>query len=391
LAQVGECLLLVVGDGKIHIYYALIIDIKVNYDFRTEIMNTSIEKSSLLSSFLKGQTIVYAGIVWAFLSLLFFLLFSVKLPDEDYPLWYSIGTYILEIVPFLTASLLCYRNWQSPQIASGRNVWLGIGLGMLFYSLGGMVYGWWELCWGMDPYVSPADLFYIAFYLMVGWGMLLAVLPRRLNLEVKQWTIVGVIAVVGAAISLWITVIIPASGEASLESSPSASLMKIESPILIASSNLDFNNQMPLLAQAKTPAPEVKEVPKTDAEARRPEWVDNLDAFLTNFGTPVNFFYIFADLILLIIATTLLLAFWGGRFSQSWRMIALATFCLYLADTWYKYTDAVVSASNAPYESGSLFEVLFIFSGVLFAIGAALEFDISSTTRTRGRRRRGSN
>jgi hypothetical protein len=35
---------------------------------------------------------------------------------------------------------------------------------------------------------------------------------------------------------------------------------------------------------------------------------------------------------LLIIATTMLLAFWGGKVSLSWRMIAAAAFSLYIAD-----------------------------------------------------------
>jgi hypothetical protein len=349
-------------------------------------MTTSMEKQSFFNTLLKGQTVVYIGIAWSFIALLFFLLFSVKPPDEEYPLWYSIGTYVFECTPFLAAALLCYRNWQSPQIASGRNVWLGIGLGMFCYFLGGLVYGWWELYWGMNPFVSPADLFYITFYIMVGWGMLLAVIPRRLNLEVKQWIVVGVIAVLGAVISLWITIVIPAGAN----KTPEVSNLPIESQILVASANLSSIEQMTLVAQGETAPIPVETPEKTDAELRRPEWVNSLDEFLSNFGTPVNFFYIFADLILLIIATTLLLAFWGGRFSQSWRMIALATFCLYVADTWYKYTDAIIEAKNIDYESGSLFEVLFIFCGVLFAMGAALEFDISSASRTRGRRRRGS-
>jgi hypothetical protein len=64
-------------------------------------------------------------------------------------------------------------------------------------------------------------------------------------------------------------------------------------------------------------------------------------------------------------------------------MIAAATFCLYIADMWFKYEDATA----AVYQSGSLLEVFFVFSGVLFAIGAALEYDVSSRSR-RGARRR---
>jgi hypothetical protein len=90
------------------------------------------------------------------------------------------------------------------------------------------------------------------------------------------------------------------------------------------------------------------------------------------------------DVLLLIIASTLLLAFWGGRFSQSWRMIAAATFSLYIADMWFKYAGA-----NIPdYQSGQLLEVFFVFSGVLFGIGAILEHDLSTRSRrTPGRRR----
>ncbi|MGC1394539.1 MAG: hypothetical protein WA828_09705, partial [Coleofasciculaceae cyanobacterium] len=85
---------------------------------------------------------------------------------------------------------------------------------------------------------------------------------------------------------------------------------------------------------------------------------------------------------LLIIAATLLLAFWGGRFVQSWRMIAAATIALYIADMWTKY-----AASYENYESGGLLDVFYVFSGVLFAIGAALEFDISIRSRRGGRKR----
>jgi len=108
-----------------------------------------------------------------------------------------------------------------------------------------------------------------------------------------------------------------------------------------------------------------------------------VENFLSPLSRPVNFFYIVGDVFLLIIASTLLLAFWGGRFAQSWRMIAAATFSLYIADMWFKYEDATA----VEYESGSLLEVFFVFSGVLFAIGAALEYDVSSRSRRSTRRR----
>jgi surface polysaccharide O-acyltransferase-like enzyme len=100
--------------------------------------------------------------------------------------------------------------------------------------------------------------------------------------------------------------------------------------------------------------------------------------------TVLNWFYIVSDVLLLIIATTLLLAFWGGRVSQSWRMIAAAAFSLYIADMWFKY-----ASQNPNYQSGEILEVFWVFSGVLFGMGAALEHDasLSRTRRERGRKR----
>jgi hypothetical protein len=301
-------------------------------------MNTSsTEKVSITESLLKVQNIVYIGIAWSVISLLFFLLFSVNPEGEESPLWYLIGTYIFETVPFIAATLLCYRNWQSPQIASGRNVWLGIGIGLCCFVIGNLVFGWWELVWGLEPDVSPADFLYIAFYIAVIWGMFLAVLPRRLNLEKWQWVVVAVIGSLGTTLAVFLSFL-------------------------------------------------TRNFVKADLELPEgiPNWVMGMEQFLAPLAGAVNLFYIVGDVILLIIATTLLLAFWGGRFSQSWRMIAGATFSLYIADMGVKY----VAALPGEYESGGVLDVFFIFSGVLFAIGAALEYDISSRP-TRSRRKRG--
>jgi hypothetical protein len=302
------------------------------------IMNTSsTEKMSLIQNLLKVQNLVYLGIAWSVISLLFFLLFSVNAEGEESPLWYLVGTYVFETLPFLGATLLCYRNWQSPQIASGRNVWFGIGIGLLCFSVGNLVFGWWELGWGLEPDVSPADLFYIAFYIAVIWGMFLAVLPRRLNLETWQWTVVAIIGALGTTLAVILS--------------------------FLTRDNVKVPPELP------------EDVPG---------WVIGIETVFSQFAGPVNLFYIVGDVILLIIATTLLLAFWGGRFSQSWRMIAGATFALYIADMGFKY----VSALPGEYESGGVLDIFFVFSGVLFAIGAALEYDVSSRP-TRSRRKRG--
>jgi hypothetical protein len=351
-------------------------------------MSSSVDKSSGSQSLLTGQNAVYGGIAWAVISLLFFLLFSISAPGEGRPLWYMLGTYILETTPFLVAAFLCYRNWRSPQIASGRNVWLGIGLGMTAYSIANIIFGVWELYWGLDPDVSPADLFYLVVYICLGWGMVLAVLPRRLNLETWQWITVGVIAVVGIAFAIWVLVTTAqTANRADATASPAATELTISDA---ASPQASDALQAPLLAtNFSQAAPATKQATvKTSTASEKseksvPAWVMSIEEALSPLATPVNFFYIIGDVVLLIIASTLLLAFWGGRFAQSWRMLAAATFCLYIADMCFKYADATA----VEYESGSLPDVFYVFSGVLFAIGAALEYDVSSRSR-RGVRKR---
>jgi hypothetical protein len=284
-------------------------------------MSSSYEKSYSSQSVFTTGNIVLLGIGWAVLALLYFLLFSAKVPGPDgvesRAEWYVIGTNIFEALAYLGASILCLRNWRSPQIVSGRNVWLAIGIGMLSYFLGGIFFGYTEIILKEEPDISIGDVFFVVTYLFVGIGMILAAAHRRINLEKWQWLIVLAIGVFGSLLAWWIS-----------------------------------------LQQTKS---------------------------LDLLGNVLNWFYVVSDVAILIIATTLLLAFWGGRVAQSWRMIAAAAFSLYIADMWFKY--ATNSIPN--YQSGEMLEVFWVWSGVLFGMGAVLEYDasLSRSRRERGRKR----
>ncbi|NJN60696.1 MAG: hypothetical protein HC795_03395 [Coleofasciculaceae cyanobacterium RL_1_1] len=341
-------------------------------------MSTTSDKGKLgfFQSLLATPTLILIAVGWGVIALLFFLLFSVTLPGEGRPAWYGLGTVILEQVGFLLAGVLCLRNGFSNKIVSGRNVWLGIGIGLLSYFVGNLFFSWWELYWGLSPTVSPGDLLYIISYLCLATGMILAVRSRRLNLELWQWGIIVGIAATGIAIAAWLSYpfefgIAPSEP---IEASPAIEQVAGSEPI----------------ADGTVAAPELDaEVEGEEMRHPAPAWVKAMDRRLEPFGSALNLTYVVLDVLLLIIASVLLLAFWGGRFSQSWRMIAAAAFSLYIADMWFKYAD-----KNIPdYESGDLLEVFFTFTGVFFAIGAILEYDVSTraikTTSRGGRRRRG--
>ncbi|TAE60265.1 MAG: hypothetical protein EAZ76_09015 [Nostocales cyanobacterium] len=292
-------------------------------------MTNSYDTTYKAQPFLTTQRIVFIGITWAVLALLYFLLFSAKTLDpatgkEVRETWYSIGTYIFETFAFLSAAILCWRNWQSTQIISNRKVWLFIGLGMSAYFIGGLVFGYTELIQKQEVDISPADALYVVNYIFLGIGMSLALFSRRITLEIWQWLIVVAIGVAGILFAWFVA------------------------------------------QQNEAPSP-------------------SLGPILVNVKIAVDWFYIISDVLLLIIATIMLLAFWGGKVSLSWRMIAAAALCLYIADMWFKY--ATNSIPN--YESGDILEVFWIFSGVLFGMGAALEYEASMSLkrRTSGRKR----
>ncbi|MER3432131.1 MAG: hypothetical protein C4288_01545 [Leptolyngbya sp. ERB_1_1] len=356
------------------------------------------------SKSLSVQAIVFTGILWAVLALLFFLLFSVPDPGQSRPIWYSYGTSVFEIVAYFSAALLCFRNWSSPQIVSGRRVWLGIGLGMLCYSIGSVLFTFWETYLGREADVSPGDFFYIPTYLFLAWGMIMAFSDRRLNLDLWQWLIVGAIAAISIAIATWLTftptptraglsLVEPAmptahalvlAQTAPIKPTPKASPTLKPSPAVKVS---PIATPKPAVIQEKKAVQEKKAIEEKKAVQEKkdnaPEWVITIENTLAPLKPFLDYFYVLADVFILIIATTLLLAFWGGRFSQSWRMIAAAAFSLYIADMWFKYA----STRLENYQSGGLVEIFWVFSGVLFGIGAALEYDLSRSRRSSSRRR----
>lgn len=294
-------------------------------------MRESYKNSYPPKSLLSTQNIVLASIAWGMLALLYFLLFSAKIPGPDgtqsRAAWYVIGTNIFEALAYLSAGILCLRNWRSPQIVSDRNVWLAIGIGMLSYFLGGIFFGYTEIVLKEEPIVSLGDVFFVVTYLFLGVGMILAVASSRLNLEKWQWMIVSAIGAFGSALA-W------------------------------------------LISHQPPGADKISEQVSSRVE---------------NIALILSTIYIVSDVLLLIIATMLLLAFWGGRVSLSWRMIAAAAFSLYIADMWFQYATNWIPN----YQSGEILEVFWVMSGVLFGMGAALEYDasLSRSRRVGGRKR----
>ncbi len=278
------------------------------------------------SSFPSTQQVIVAGVALSFVSILFYLLAPIETTGNGVfarPLWYRYGTYLLQTVAISASGLLCLRNWRSPKIASGRNVWLGLGVGIVSWGIANLIFGYMDLIEGKPP-ASPAitDLFYVIAYISLSLGMAMSVIGRRLNLLPKQWSIVGAISLFGLAFAVFVTFIAGTS-------------------------------------EGKT----------------------------VNFTDPaklLNTFYALGDVWMLVVATILLMAFWGGKFAQSWRLLGAAGISMFFGDLAYNFALNVATEAN-PYQSGDWVEFFWILSFVLFGMGAALEFDLSSRPSSRKR------
>lgn len=327
-------------------------------------------KSSTPSSTgtLSTPLLVGACIAWGVVTLLFFLLMSSPGADGSQPGWFLVGINLLEIGAFFLASVLCFRNWRSTQIVSGRNVWFWIGLGLLFYTVGNILFFIWGTIWGLDPSVSLGDFFYIFSYIFLATGMFKAVLPRRLNLELPQWLIVIGIGLGGVLLAIFVNL---AAAEAA--------------PVPGAATPIAYLAQAPAPVAAPPAAPAVEAITEVVVEtSSAPGWVSQFDQILTPLADVVGLLYLIGDIVLLVIAGTLLVAFWGGRYSQSWKLIAIAAFCLYIADMFFAY-----AVNTDTYIEGSLWEVFWTFSAVFFGLGAVIEHAVSVNSRRSTRRRRG--
>ncbi|MGB3616253.1 MAG: hypothetical protein WBA10_20845, partial [Elainellaceae cyanobacterium] len=292
-------------------------------------MNDNARQSKSLISV---QTVVILSVLWGVVSLVVFLLGS---PIEPRPQWYGVATYALENLAFLGAALLCLRNWGSSQIVSGRGVWLLFAIGMLSYFAGNLILGWWELVWNLSPDVSPADFFYLLTYLVLGIGMLLAVVSKRLSLTAIQYVIVAAIAVVGIALAYFVSyggadnssglppsiepqvqvsrVLLPAA--IALEPPTSRAVWLAQAPPTTTPTEAAPTEAAPTPPTAPAPQPAAADVtpqPQSvteDTSARdtpppsAPDWVTELNSSLEPYAGPVGLLYIAGDVFLLVMAT----------------------------------------------------------------------------------------
>lgn len=278
------------------------------------------------------------------IALAFYLFFSGSMQAVERPLWYRISTNILQDIALIGSGLLCLRNGTSKRMPSGRHVWLLIGLALCSFLIGNVFFGLWELLWHLDPVGSLGDPFFVLFYVCLSLGMILAIVNKKIQLKIYQWSIVAGVTMYAAVIAAWIM-----TPPTAPNSTPPAVVATAQSPTSKA-------------APTEQPA-------TTTPEA--PEWVKSLDVVLKPYGAPLSRFYVWCDVALFGLAMAMILAFWGGRLSNAWQINAQAIICFYVADMWLAYATNHLSG----YQSGFMLEVFWVFGIVQFGVAAVVEFE----------------
>ena len=301
----------------------------------------------------RGAIILCLG--WALLSFFLFISFSflpVSARSEGFPTVVS----LLKIGAFLIAAALCWRNTRNPATLSGRTVWQAIAAGMVFYALGDITVVLWRSLWGISSAVSLGDMFYGASYLFLAIGLLNAVLPRQINLSVGQSLGIAITGILGILVACWLNFYAPDLPEAAADNplTPSVSV------------------------EAKGAA-----IGATMSERTAPPIIELINQRLNQVSSGIGLLYVVGDCVLVVMAVALLVAFWGGAYSEAWKLIALAGLCLYVADMF-----AIYQVGKGSYIQGSPWEIFWILSALFFGLAAGVEHGISTRLQTPTPRRR---
>jgi diguanylate cyclase len=121
--------------------------------------------------------------------------------SSEFQAWVSS---LIPIPVNLTAAALCL--WVSGQNVDARASWRWIGLAMLSFAVGDMIYAWYQIR-GLDPFPSPADFFYVGTELLLLTGFIRLPRPPFRRLEITRVVLNVLIITLGIAMLIWYLVL----------------------------------------------------------------------------------------------------------------------------------------------------------------------------------------
>jgi hypothetical protein len=276
------------------------------------------------SIFPPTQYVILGSIIWGILAILYYLFLG--LPTETSgeelvrPYWYRIGIYVFQTIPIALTGFLCLRNFRNPKIIGSRIVWLGIGIGVISWGIGNLIFAYIELILKQPPFPSLADGFFVVTYIFLSLGMLMSVINRRIGLRPWQWSVVAIVGVIGIAAAGFVTFIAGKDGQ----------------PVEL------------------------------------------------NLATYLYIIYALGDILLLVVAVILFQAFRGGKYASSWQLLGMGGGSMYIADLGFNYLNNIATEAKPYQsgELIELFWVFaFLLFGMAAAVEMDVSLRASSTRR----------
>ncbi|MBE9063967.1 hypothetical protein [cf. Phormidesmis sp. LEGE 11477] len=276
--------------------------------------------------------------------------------------WLLLLISLFKIGSFLLAAALCWRSSLNPSILSGQGVWQAIAAGMGFHALGDITVSLWRSLWGITSAASLGDVFYGVGYLFLVIGLLQAVLSRRMTLSLMQTLGISIAGVVGILLASWLYFYAPSTATTSSlpAQSVQARTVQTQPGIQTQPESVEATAAANAIAQSKKDAPAA---------------IQLIEQRLSRIAGGLRLIYIVGDCLLIVIAVSLLIAFRGGSYSETWKLIALAGLCLYTADMLLIY-----QIGQGSYRQGSFWEIFWILSALFFGLSAEVERSISGNS-----------
>jgi hypothetical protein len=260
------------------------------------------------------------SIAMLFVAILTYGLFSLLDPGVARPLWFRVSSYLFLILASGASALLCLRNGRSRQMPSGRLVWQLLGWGSVAGTIAQVIMLFWEQVLLLRPDISPADPFFVGFYILFALALGILISRQKITLNWQQ----GAVVVGISALAVWVAI--------------------------------------KVVDTANTVVP----IPNPNAH---PWGLLFLNSF-QYLADGMSIGYIFADVMLVIMAAILSMGFWGGRLATSWQVMAQGLVCICVADIWFAFL-----AKSSSYRSGDPMELFWLAGLLQLSIAAALEWE----------------
>jgi hypothetical protein len=255
-----------------------------------------------------------------FVAMLTYALFSFLDAGLDRPLWFRVSTYLFLSLASGFSALLCLRNGRSQTMPSGRLVWQLLGWGSISGTIAQMLMLFWEQVLLLRPDISPADPFFVGFYVLFALALGLLISRQTITLNWQQ----GAVLFGLSALAIWVAIKV-----------------------------VDMTNM-------------VVSIPNPHAHPWGLLFVQSFQ----HLADGLSIFYVFADVLLAIMAAMLSMGFWGGRLATAWQVMAQGLLCICVADIWF-----ACLAKSSSYRSGDPMELFWLAGLLQIAIAAALEWE----------------